>query len=145
MAAWDVFGGKVCGECVPSVTKPVSYRFVGKVTGQRDYREAHRVFWILDNGTCHRTDKQIIELERLYPNVIVVNLPTHASWLKQGEVYFSILTRKVLTPNNFESVHHLIQKVIRFQDLHSRVAKPFNWRFTRDNLHNYPRSLELVA
>ena len=100
MAAWDVFRGKVYGDCVPSVTKPVFHKFVGKVMSQKVYKKAHRVIWVLDNGTCHRTDKQIMELERLYPNMIVVNLPLHASWLNQAEIYFSILVRNQTIPYN---------------------------------------------
>ncbi len=77
---------------VPGVTKPVFHRLAGEVMSEKVYKRAHRVFWILDNSTCHRTDKQTMELERLYPNMIVVNLPRHASWLNQDEIYFSICT-----------------------------------------------------
>lgn len=103
------------------------------------------MFWILDGGTCHQTDKQAMELERLYPNIIVINLPAHASWLNQAAIYVSILARKVLIPNDFESVEDLIRRIIGSQDIYSRVARPFNWQFTRYDLHGYLKSLESAA
>jgi hypothetical protein len=123
---WAGFYSKVYGDCVPSVTTPVFHRFVGEVMSEKVYKRPYSVFWILDNGTCHRTDKQIMELERLYPNIIVANLPGHASWLNEDETYLSVLAPKVLTLNGFGSVDDLIQKIIRFQDLYSQTAKPFN-------------------
>ena len=71
---------------------------------QSPYREARRVFWIMDNGSSHRGEASVQRLRAAFPTLILVHGPIHASWLNQIEIYFSILQRKVLTPNDFSSL-----------------------------------------
>ena len=71
------------------------------------YRSASRVFWIVDNGSSHRGRASIERLQSQWPNIKVVHLPIHASWLNQIEIYFSIVQRKVLTPNDFPDLRTL--------------------------------------
>jgi hypothetical protein len=59
----------------------------------------------------------------------------HASWLDQTEIYFSIVQRKVLDPNDFASLAELEARLLAFGDRYSAVATPFEWRFTRLDLH----------
>jgi hypothetical protein len=68
------------------------------------YRDAHRVFWIVDNGSSHRGPRSVERLQRRYPNLVLIHGPVHASWLNQIEIYFSIVQRKVVTPNDFTSL-----------------------------------------
>jgi hypothetical protein len=68
------------------------------------------------------------------PNLIVVHAPVHASWLNQIEIYFSILQRKLLTPNDFKSLKDLQQHLMEFQNYYEQIAKPFEWKFTRQDL-----------
>jgi hypothetical protein len=68
----------------------------------------------------------------------------HASWLNQVEIYFSILQRKVLTPNDFQSLRALERTILAFQERFSKLAHPFKWKFTRDHLRRYLDKLELV-
>ena len=63
-----------------------------------------------------------------------MHLPVHASWLNQVEIYFSVIQRKVLTPNDFASLQEVAQRLIAFQDLYERAAKPFEWKFNRADL-----------
>ena len=94
-------GPEVTGRCEPkNGIKPFD-KLVGYVMAQLPYREARRVFWVLDNGTAHRGPRCATRLQAKYPNVVVVHGPVHASWLNQIEIYFSILQRKALTPNDF--------------------------------------------
>lgn len=65
-----------------------------------------------------------------------MHLPVHASWLNQVEIYFSVIQRKVLTPNDFTSLGELAHRLLQFQDLYMQVAKPFEWKFTREDLQN---------
>jgi len=58
----------------------------------------------------------------------------HASWLNQVEIYFSIVQRKLLTPNDFESTAQLARALNDFEHYYNAVAKPFDWKFTRDDL-----------
>jgi hypothetical protein len=71
---------------------------------QEPYASAKRVFWIVDNGSSHRGQTSVERMQSKWPNATLVHLPVHASWLNQIEIYFSILQRKVLTPNYFSSL-----------------------------------------
>ena len=64
----------------------------------------------------------------------LVHLPVHANWLNQIEIYFSVVQRKVLTPNDFPSLDAIAQRLLEFQSYYERTAKPFEWRFTRVEL-----------
>ena len=72
----------------------------------------------------------------------VVHGPVHASWLNQIEIYFSIIQRKVLTPNDFNSLEMLSERLHRFERHYEVVAKPFEWKFTRDDLNKLVRRLK---
>lgn len=63
-----------------------------------------------------------------------VHGPIHASWLNQIEIYFSIVQRKVLIPNDFLRVEDVKERLLRFQEYYESTATPFDWRFTRDDL-----------
>ena len=77
---------------------------VEQVMTRPAYHAARRVFWMVDNGSVPRGQKGGVErLRQQYPRRPVVQLahaPTHASWLNPVEIYFSIVPRKVLTPND---------------------------------------------
>jgi hypothetical protein len=73
-------------------------------------------------------------LQNRYPNLRVVHGPVHASWLNQIEIYFSIIQRKVLTPNDFSSLEMLADRLEGFERHYEAVAKPFEWKFTRGDL-----------
>ncbi len=62
------------------------------------------------------------------------SLPTHASWLNQIEIYFSILQRKALTPADFDSREMITDRILGFQEHYQAIAKPFDWRFTPQDL-----------
>jgi len=68
------------------------------------------------------------------PGAILVHIPIHASWLNQIEIYFSIVQRKVLTPNDFCSLDDLEQRLLTFQSHYERTAAPFQWTFARRDL-----------
>ena len=106
--------------------------FTGSATvmSNEPYRSAPRVFWILDNGTSHRGQRCVDRLRQRWPNVIVVHLPKHASWLNPIEIYFSVVQRKALTPADFASLDELKERILRFQEHYQKVARPFEWRFT---------------
>ena len=63
-----------------------------------------------------------------------MHLPVHASWLNQIEIYFSILQRKLLTPNDFRSRGLLATRILQFQERYEQIAEPFEWKFTREDL-----------
>jgi hypothetical protein len=69
-----------------------------------------------------------------WPNATLVHLPTHASWLNQIEVFFSVVQRKVLTPNDFHDHADAEARLMAFQDRYNFTARPFNWTYTRHDL-----------
>ncbi len=101
---------------------------------QEPYTSAERVFWVVDNGSSHRGQAAIDRLQTAWPNLRLIHLPVHASWLNQIEVYFSIVQRKVLTPNDFADLGALAEGLIAFQEHYERAAEPFAWKFTRHDL-----------
>lgn len=134
LAALDVHRAKLFGRCEgKNGIKPFD-RLVAEVMTQAPYQQARRVFWIVDNGSSHRGEAAAARLRAKYPRLIVVNSPVHASWLNQVEIYFSILQRKALTPNDFPSLEALEQRIIGFQHYYEGIAKPFEWKFTRNDL-----------
>ena len=93
-----------------------------------------RVFWVVDNGSSHRGEASVTRLRQAYPHAILVHLPVHASWLNQVEVYFSVLQRKVLTPNDSTDLHELELRIRLYEELTNRQPMPFDWRFTKYDL-----------
>jgi transposase len=79
---------------------------------QEPYASAKRVFWVVDNGSSHRGETAMKRLAKRWPNLILVHLPIHASWLNQIEIYFSILQRKVLNPNDLDSLFALEDRIL---------------------------------
>ena len=55
--------------------------------------------------------------------------PSHASWLNQLELFFSILARRLLKRGEFTSVEDLIAKVMAFIDDYHRTARPLRWTY----------------
>jgi transposase len=92
------------------------------------------VFWITDNGSSHRGVRAAARLQARWPTLVLVYTPVHASWLNQVEIYFSVVQRKVLTPNDLASLTAVKDRLLRFQTRYARVAKPFQWTFSRRDL-----------
>jgi hypothetical protein len=135
LAALDVHRAKLFGRCESKTGIAAFDRLVDQVMKQRPYRQARRVFWIVDNGSAHRGLPAVRRLQTKYPNLVLVHGPVHASWLNQIEIYFSIVQRKILTPNDFRSLQQLAQRLLAFERHYQTIAKPFQWRFTRKDLH----------
>lgn len=135
IAALDVHRAKLFGLCSHSGGILPFDRLVDQVMSQDPYKQARRVFWIVDNGSAHRGLKSIERLQGRYDNLTLVHGPLHASWLNQIEIYFSILQRKALTPNDFPSLAALQERILRFQQYYEEIAKPFEWKFTRNDLN----------
>lgn len=142
LAALDVHRAKVFGRCEPTTGIAPFDRLVSQVMTQPPYCAARRVFWIVDNGSSHRGDASVQRLQAAFPTVILVHGPVHASWLNQIEIYFSIVQRKVLTPNDFGSLAEVEDRLLAFQQYYEAIAKPFQWRFTRDDLDDLMQRLE---
>jgi hypothetical protein len=141
LAALDVHRAKLFGRCERTTGIQPFDRLVTQVMSQPPYREARRVFWIVDNGSSHRGAASVRRLQTAFPNLILVHGPIHASWLNQIEIYFSILQRKALTPDDFSSLDEVEDRLLGFQAYYESIASPFDWRFTKDDLAALLRKL----
>jgi hypothetical protein len=61
----------------------------------------------------------------------VVHLPPHPSRLNQIEIYFSIVRRTALMPNDFADLAAMVARLPAFEALYNDTARPFDRRFTR--------------
>ncbi|MGH2687714.1 MAG: transposase [Actinomycetota bacterium] len=89
---------------------------------------------MVDNGSSHRGDASARRLTAEWPSIRLVHLPVHASWLNQAEIYFSVVQRKVLTPNDLIDVAEIEQRLLAFEHRYEEAARPFEWKFTREDL-----------
>jgi hypothetical protein len=124
LAAWDVHQARLFGRCEHTTGIAPFDRLVAQVMSQSPYREARRVFWIVDNGSSHRGAASVDRLQRRYPHLVLVHGPVHASWLNQIEIYFSIVQRKALTPNDFRSLAAVERRLLAFQRHYETLAHP---------------------
>lgn len=134
LAAWDVHRAKLFGICVRKTGIEAYHKLVDLIMTQEPYRSARRVFWITDNGSSHQGESSVKRLSQWYPNAVQIHTPVHASWLNQVELLFSIVQRKVLTPNDFPGLEALETAILSFQDLYNEIAKPIKWRYSKEDL-----------
>jgi transposase len=135
LAAWDVHQAKVFGRCEPTTGIDPFGQLVDQVMTTEPYANAQRVFWIVDNGSSHRGQTSIDRMTQRWPTAQLVHTPVHASWLNQCEIYFSIVQRKVVTPNDFYDLTDVNNRLTHFQNLYNAAATPFNWRYTTKDLN----------
>ncbi len=134
LAAWDIQRARLFGRCEPKMSITAFDQLVHQVMSQQPYCSASRVFWIMDNVSSHRGQACADRLRRQWPNLHAVHTPVHASWLNQIEIYFSVVQRKVLSPNDFQDLQQLETRLLDFQDHYQEIARPFAWKFTRGDL-----------
>jgi transposase len=136
LAGLDVHTGMVFASTpVTTGIKPFM-DLAGQVMARPEYKDAPRVFVIVDNGSDHRGQAAIRRLAQAYPNAIMIHTPVHASWLNQIEIFFSVIQKKVVTPNDFASLGELSATLLGFVDRYNQTARPFSWKFTAADLHD---------
>lgn len=136
-SALSVADGQVYGMCFPRK------RFVDFQTFFREEmvpealrRQVVRVAIIQDNSSTHapkRLEKWLAELEAELGGQLsfqVYWLPKNASWLNQLEIWFSILQRKVLQPNDFENLEEEKNTILNFIQRYDATAVPIRWSYT---------------
>jgi hypothetical protein len=150
LAAWDVRRGIIMGRC-EAKTGILSFgRLVDQIVVTPPYHEAERLFIVVDNGSSHRGTASVERMKTKDKRIILLHTPVHASWLNQVEIYFSIIQRKVLTPNNFPDLDAVRTRLALYEELSNRTPKPFQWKFTRKKLEVWlqrvkPHFAELTA
>jgi len=142
LAAYDVHRAKVFGRCENTTGITPFEALVAQVMTQEPYQSAARVFWVVDNGSSHRGAKAVDRLKTQFPNAIMVHTPVHASWLNQVEIFFSIIQRKVLSPNDFTDTDIITRRLAEFETRYNQTAKTFNWKFTTTDLDDFLQRLD---
>ena len=105
-------------------------------------RGVHTIKLILDNSTTHAPKQlegwlqQQIQANDWPLTIELYWLPTNASWLDQIEIWFSVLQRKLLQPNDFESLDDLAQSIMEFIRCQNLSPKPIQWTYTVEKLEN---------
>lgn len=102
--------------------------FMNRVVLSYSDREVHV---ILDNLSTHKPKQDMWLVQ--HPNVHFHFIPTHASWLNQVEVWFSLLERYALKGASFTSPEQLRQAIDRFISAYNPRAHPFEW--TKEIVH----------
>ena len=134
LASWDVHRGMIMGRCEKQTgIKPFGL-LVDQVLEQEPYKDATRLFFIVDNGSSHRGKASVERMRQRDKRIVLVHTPIHASWLNQVEIYFSIIQRKVLTPNDFATLEAVRVRLALYEELSNRTPRPFAWKFTRQDM-----------
>jgi transposase len=127
-AALDLESGKVVGKHYKRRRRVEFLDFMNKVVAAYPDKEIHVV---LDNLSTHKPRRDMW-LKR-HKNVHFHFTPTHASWLNQVEIWFSILSGKSLNGASFQSVPELIAHIEAFIASYNETARPFVW--TKSEVH----------
>jgi len=136
LAGLDVHTGKVFASTPLTTGIKPFMDLAGQVMARPGYKNAPRVFVIVDNGSDHRGQAAIGRLAKAHPNAIMIHTPLHASWLNQIEIFFSVIQKKVVTPNDFDSLEQLSRTLLGFVDRYNQTARPFSWKSTASDLHD---------
>ena len=73
------------------------------------------MFWVVDNGSSRRGRKAIDRLAERFPNTILVHTPGTRIVVDQVEIVFSIVQRKVLSPNDFDDLDVVVERLAAFR------------------------------
>ncbi|MFE2473703.1 hypothetical protein [Streptomyces mirabilis] len=88
-----------------------------------------------DDGSQYSPDTLLAyRLTRAFPNAVMVHTPVHASWTNQIEIFFSIVQREVISPDDFTGLSKFRDRLRAFEDRYNATAQPFQWRFTTSDL-----------
>lgn len=134
--ALDVRHGRVFGAFPERNTSEAFREFVTEVMFEEPYASASRVFWITDNGSAHHPKTFGPWLSATFPQARAVHTPVHASWVDQEELFLAILTKKALTPRDFQSREEATERIRGFLARWNRHPRPFRWTYTRGDLRN---------
>ena len=126
-AALSIATGSVKGKTTKHKKREDFLGFMDEVVEMEkgNLSEGKELHVILDNYCTH---KRCTEWLEKHPNVHFHYTPTSASWLNMVEIWFNIMSRKVLRCASFNSTEDLCEKIREFIDHYDEHPKPFVWR-----------------
>jgi len=130
LASLEVHSGQIRAEPIRRNNSATFIRFLRRLLAAYPDRE---LYLIADNGSSHRSQKTrawVAKHKRLH----LTFTPTHASWLNQIEIWFGILTRKIVRRGIFKSREELVERLMNFIQAYNREARPFEWTYTGNPL-----------
>ena len=126
LAALLVHSGKIVGNVYERTSRVEFIDFLDHL--EAEIPAGKQVHAILDNLQVHKTPEVVVWLEA-NPRWQFHFTPTHASWLNQIELWFSILSRRLLRRGTFTSQHDLRTQLLSFIERYNPTAKPFAWTY----------------
>jgi putative transposase len=130
LAALAVHEGTVTGSCYDRHSNAEFLDFLRILDCTYPSGELHL---IVDNLSVHKHENVRRWLES-HPRIKLHFTPTHASWLNQIEIWFSILSRKLLKRGIFNSTNELVAAILDYIERYNQTAQPFRWTYTGDPL-----------
>ena len=125
-AALEVATGQIKARHSKRRRRPEFLDFMNRLVAEYPDQEIHVV---LDNLSTHKPKRDHWRVR--HKNVHFHFTPTHASWLNQVEIWFSILARSALKGASFSSVRQLRQAIDAFIEAYNPTATPFQWHKAR--------------
>ena len=104
-------------------------RFLDMCDEEIPLLEGQQIVAVSDNLSTRGTEEVQQWLKR-HPRWSFQFTPTHASWLNQVEIFFSILWRRLLKNGIFTSEQDLAEQMLAFVETYNQKAKPFKWTYT---------------
>jgi len=127
-AALNVHEGTVAGWVTDSTRSANFVAFLQDLVDQTP--PGLELHCIVDNLSAHGTAlvQEFLDKPENH-HVFLHRTPTHASWLNQVELWFSIMERRLLRRGEFTSTDQLADRIIEFIKAYNRQAKPFRWTY----------------
>lgn len=125
-AALKVHEGKVLGKTEKRHTHAEFLSFVKDI--YKKWGRKKELHFVIDNFSAHK-HKDVMAWVDEHKSVHFHFTPTHASWLNQIELWFSILSRQLLSKKDFKSTNELTKQVLKFIEEYNKKAKPFAWTY----------------
>lgn len=132
VAAMDVATGQVWAERIMRNDSVTFIAFLRRLDQHIDPKL--KIHLVMDNGSSH-TSKATRAWLQAHPRFSVTYTPKHASWLNIVELWFSVLTRRLLRRGDFSSQEDLERKIIEFTVRYNTRAKPFTWKYDARTEH----------
>lgn len=104
-------------------------RFLDQLDKDIPVVEGQQIIAVSDNLSTRGT-QEVQDWLTDHPRWSFRFTPTHASWLNQIEIFFSILYRRLLKHGIFFSEEDLAEQMLAFIETYNKTAKPFKWTYT---------------
>ncbi len=128
-AALRVHSGEVSAMAAKTRNRFDLIAFLDQLEGEIPHVEGRTIVAITDNLST-RTTQEVDAWLAAHPRWRFQFTPTHASWLNQVEIFFSILARRLIRHGTFDSEADLAEQMLAFVETYNQTAKPFAWTYT---------------